>query len=53
VHNPEFLKQAVAEITSCPHISLFGKKIYEIHDENAEETWTVFDHPVIRIYKRI
>ena len=22
-------------------------------DEEAEETWTVFDHPVIRIYKRI
>lgn len=22
-------------------------------DENAEETWTVFDHPVIRIYKRV
>jgi hypothetical protein len=43
----------VAEITSYPHISLFGKKIYEIRDENAEETWTVFDHPVIRIYKRI
>ncbi len=21
-------------------------------DENAEETWTVFDHPVIRIYKK-
>ncbi len=23
-----------------------------LNDENAEETWTVFDHPVIRIYKR-
>jgi len=22
-------------------------------DEDAEETWTVFDHPMIRIYKRI
>jgi hypothetical protein len=21
-------------------------------DENAEETWTVFDHPTVRIYKR-
>lgn len=43
----------VAEITSYPRISLFGKTLYEIRDENAEETWTVFDHPVIRIYKRI
>jgi len=24
-----------------------------LNDEQAEETWTVFDHPVIRIYKRI
>lgn len=23
-----------------------------LHDEHAEETWTVFDHPVIRIYKK-
>ncbi len=33
------------------------KKVAEfsagLNDENAEETWTVFDHPVIRIYKRI
>ncbi len=43
----------VAEITSYPRISLFGKTLYEIRDENAEETWTVFDHPVVRIYKRI
>ena len=24
-----------------------------INDEQAEETWTVFDHPVIRIYKKV
>jgi len=24
-----------------------------LNDEQAEETWTVFDHPVIRIYKKI
>lgn len=24
-----------------------------LDDEDAEETWTVFDHPVIRIFKRI
>lgn len=43
----------VAEFTAYPRISFFGKTIYEISDEKAEETWTVFDHPVIRIYKRI
>ncbi|MBI5122233.1 glycosyltransferase family 39 protein [Candidatus Roizmanbacteria bacterium] len=24
-----------------------------LNDENSEETWTVFDHPLIRIYKRV
>jgi hypothetical protein len=44
--------ERVAEFTSYPHISLFGKPLVEFKDEDAEETWTVFDHPVIRIYKR-
>lgn len=42
----------VVEFASFPRIELFGKKIIEFADEDAEETWTVFDHPVIRIYKR-
>jgi hypothetical protein len=42
----------VAEITSYPKISFAGYTLIELPDENAEETWTVFDHPVIRIYKR-
>ncbi|MBI1863240.1 glycosyltransferase family 39 protein [Candidatus Microgenomates bacterium] len=42
----------VAEFSSYPRIELFGKTILELPDEVAEETWTVFDHPVIRIYKR-
>lgn len=42
----------VAEFTSYPKIEVFGKKIIEFPDEAAEETWTVFDHPVFRIYKR-
>lgn len=32
------------------------KKVAEfrvLDDETAEETWTVFDHPVVRIYKRM
>ncbi len=42
----------VAEFSSFPRIELFGKTFLEFPDEDAEETWTVFDHPVIRIYKR-
>ena len=45
--------EKVAEFSSYPKISLFGKTLLEFPDENAEETWTVFDHPVIRIYKKI
>ncbi len=26
---------------------------FEINDELAEETWSVFDHPVVRIYKKV
>lgn len=44
--------EKIAEFSSYPRIQLFGKTIWEFNDENAEETWTVFDHPVIRIYKR-
>lgn len=42
----------VAEFDSYPRIGLFDKTLLAFPDENAEETWTVFDHPVIRIYKR-
>ncbi|HLC94566.1 MAG TPA: hypothetical protein VJH96_03290 [Patescibacteria group bacterium] len=45
--------QKVAEFTSHPRIELFGKTLLEFPDESSEETWTVFDHPVIRIYQRI
>jgi hypothetical protein len=43
----------VAEFNSFPKIVLFGKTLIDFPDEQAEETWTVFDHPVIRIYKKI
>lgn len=42
----------IKEFTSYPRISVFGHTLIEFPDEGAEETWTVFDHPVIRIYKR-
>jgi len=45
--------EKVVEFTSYPKIEIFGKKLLEFPDEQAEETWTVFDHPVFRIYKRI
>lgn len=44
--------EPVAEFTAEPDISLFGVRLIAFPDEYAEETWTVFDHPVIRIYKR-
>lgn len=37
----------VAEFESHPKIFQ-----WKFPDEQAEETWTVFDHPVIRIYKK-
>ncbi len=42
----------VAEFSSYPEVILLGKSII-FSDEESEETWTVFDHPVIRIYKRM
>ncbi|MFA9288535.1 MAG: ArnT family glycosyltransferase [Weeksellaceae bacterium] len=42
----------VAEFTSYPRLTIFGKTIWEMPDEQAEETWTVFDHPVVRVYQR-
>ena len=37
---------------SFPKLNI-GKFVYPVNDEGAEETWTVFDHPVIRVYKKI
>jgi len=47
--------EKVAEFESFPKICLpFNAEMcLSFNDENAEETWTVFDHPVIRIYKKI
>lgn len=43
----------IKTFTDYPQITLFGKKLVEIPDEAAEETWSVFDHPVIRLYQRL
>jgi hypothetical protein len=43
----------VADFESFPKICLPNTdKCMVFEDEQAEETWTVFDHPVIRIYKK-
>ncbi len=45
--------QQVVEFTSYPRIELFGITLLSLPDEQSEETWTVFDHPVIRIFKKV
>ena len=44
--------EKVAEISSFPQFTFFNYKLAIFPDEDAEETFTVFDHPVIRIYKK-
>lgn len=48
--------EKMAEFESFPKIK-FQVASYKFQvnfpDEQAEETWTVFDHPVIRIYKKV
>jgi len=42
----------VAQLSSFPRLNIFGLSL-QFADEGAEESWTVFDHPVIRIYKKM
>ena len=41
----------IKEFTSYPHLEL-GDWNLEFPDETAEETWSVFDHPVIRVFQK-
>lgn len=43
--------EEVKTFSSFPYLKI-GTWKTEINDESAEETWSVFDHPVIRIYKK-
>jgi hypothetical protein len=43
--------EKIAEFTSFPRLEIGSWKL-EIDDEQSEETWSVFDHPVIRVYKK-
>ncbi len=51
----ELVFKKIAEFSSYPRIN-FQFSIFSFQlifpDEGAEETWTVFDHPVVRIYRR-
>ena len=42
----------IKEFHSYPTLSFLGLSV-EFSDETAEETWSVFDHPVIRIFKKV
>lgn len=41
----------IQEFHSYPRLKI-GNWILEIPDETAEETWSVFDHPVIRVFMK-
>ncbi len=45
--------ELTAQFTSYPKITFDGKTLVEFPDERSEETWTVFDHPVVRIFRKI
>ncbi len=42
----------IKEFNAYPKLEIGNWKL-EIPDEVGEETWSVFDHPVIRIYKKV
>lgn len=46
--------EQIKEFNSYPKLSLPGSASWRIEfpDEKAEETWSVFDHPVIRVFKK-
>ncbi|MFA9289288.1 MAG: ArnT family glycosyltransferase [Weeksellaceae bacterium] len=43
----------VAEFTSYPRLELFGKTIFELPDDWADEPFTVYDHPKVMIYENV
>lgn len=45
--------EQVMEFHSFPCLGYPIPVCLPVNDEDAEETWTVFDHPVVRIYKKI
>lgn len=51
IENPLGYKN-IMEFNSYPNLNILGFTLI-FSDEKAEETWSVFDHPVIRIYKNL
>jgi hypothetical protein len=43
--------EQIKKFHSFPKLEVIGYKL-EVADEEAEETWSVFDHPVIRVFKK-
>ena len=43
--------EQIKEFHSFPKLEVGDWKL-EFRDETAEETWSVFDHPVIRVFKK-
>src|SRR3989338_3887384 len=49
--NGELGFEQIKEFHSFPKLALGSWKL-EVADETAEETWSVFDHPVIRVFMK-
>ncbi len=45
--------ERVATFTSAPRVSLFGVQLWRLDDANAEEAFSVYDHPEVRIWQRV
>lgn len=45
--------ERVATVTSPPRLSLFGVQLWRLDDSSAEEAFSVYDHPEVRIWKRV
>lgn len=52
VFDPDKYK-LVQTFSSQPSLQLWDTVLLQIHDEFAEEAWTVFDHPTIRVYSKL
>lgn len=45
--------ERVATFTSAPRVSLFGVQLWRLDDAGAEEAFSVYDHPEVRIWQRV
>jgi len=45
--------ERVATITSPPRLSLFGRELWRLDDSSAEEAFSVYDHPEVRIWQKV